>query len=100
AFNLPVNEEFLITQNDTYDVSLSFSETQTYNKFESEDEDANTPHLVARYNKVIGSTLAHAGIRAKQVDGKQKAYLGAGFTNVIGGFVLDGNAAVDEKGTA
>ena len=98
SFNIPVTEEFLSTQNNTYDVSLTFDEAQTYSKFPSESEDANTPHLVAKYNKVFGNTLAYAGIRAKQQDGEQKAYLGTGFTNVTGGFVLDGNAAVDEKG--
>ncbi len=98
-FNLPVNEEFLATQDNTYDVSLTFSDAQVYTKTRSEDEDANTPHLVARYNKVIGNTLTYAGIRARQVDGEQKAYLGAGFTNVLGGVLLDGNAAADEKGS-
>ncbi len=97
-FNIPVNEEFLSTQDNTYDVSVSFNDTQLYSKYPSEDEDANSPHVVARYNKVIGKTLTYAGVRAREIDGEQKAYLGTGFTNVMGGFVLDGNAAADEKG--
>ena len=96
-FNLPVNEDFLATQDDTYDVSLSFNDSQTYNKISSEDEDANTPHLVARYNKVLGNTLAYAGVRARQVNGEQKGYLGTGFTNIWNGFIFDGNAAFDEQ---
>jgi len=100
SFNIPVTEEFLTTQDNTYDVSLTFSDAQLYNKTPSDDEDANTPHLVAKYNKVIGTTLAYAGIRTRQEDGEQKAYLGAGLTNVIGGVVLDANAAMDEKGAS
>lgn len=98
SFNIPVTAEFLSTQDNTYDVSLTLDETQVYNKFPSESEDANTPHLVAKYNKVFGNTLTYAGIRTKQNNGEQKAYLGTGFTNVLGGFVLDGNAAIDEQG--
>lgn len=98
SFNLPVSEEFLAGLNDTYDVSLSFTEAQLYNKFPSEGEDVNTPHLVARYNKMIGNTLTHAGIRTRQENGDQKLYLGTGFTNVMGGFIFNGNAAMDEKG--
>ena len=99
-FNIPVNEQFLATQDGTYDVSVSFSETQTYTKFESEDEDAQTPHIVARYNKLIGDTLTYAGVRTRQEEGEQKAYLGAGFTNALGGFLFDGNAAADEQGAS
>lgn len=98
GFNLPVTEEFLAKQDNTYDVSLSFSDSQVYNKNPSDGEDTNTPHLVARYNKQIGSTLTYAGINARQENGDAKAYLGAGFTNVLGGFIIDGNAASDEKG--
>ena len=97
SFNIPVNEQFLATQDNTYDVSLTFNEARTYNKFPSEEEDANAPHLVARYNKLIGNTLAYAGLRSRQQDDEQKTYLGTGFTNIWNGFVFDGNAAIDEK---
>lgn len=97
-FNLPVTQEFLAKQDNTYDVSLSFSESQLYTKNKSDDVDANTPHLVARYNKQIGSALTYAGLNAKQENGEAKAYLGAGFTDVVKGFIIDGNAASDEKG--
>ncbi len=97
AFNLPVNEEFLATQDNTYDVSVSLNDAQTYNKFPSEDEDANTPHVTARYNKLFGDTLTYAGINAEKVNGEAKAYLGTGFTNVWNGFIFDGNAAIDEQ---
>ncbi len=100
SFNLPVTEELLAGLDNTYDVSLSFTEAQTYTKFRSEDEDANTPHLVARYNKMFGNTLTHTGIRARQENGEQKLYAGAGFTNVMGGIVWNGNAAADEKGAS
>ncbi len=100
AFNLPVNEEFLTTQDNTYDVSVSLNEAQTYNKIPSDDEDANSPHIVARYNKLFGDTLTYAGIRAKKVEGEPKAYLGTGFTDVWNGFIFDGNAAMDEKASS
>lgn len=97
SFNIPVNEQFLATQDNTYDMSLSFNEARTYNKFSNDDEDANQPHLVARYNKLIGNTLTYAGVRARQEDGEQKAYLGTGFTHIWNGFVFDGNTAIDEQ---
>lgn len=97
SFNIPVNEQFLATQDNTYDMSLTFNDAQTYTKFPSEDEDADGPHLVTRYNKIIGNTLAYAGLRARQEDGEQKAYLGTGFTNIWNGYVFDGNASMDEK---
>lgn len=97
SFNIPVNEQFLATQDHTYDMALTFKEAQTYSKFPSDDEDANSPHLVARYNKIIGNTLGYAGLRARKIDGEQKAYLGTGFTNIWNGYVFDGNAALDEK---
>lgn len=97
SFNIPVNEQFLATQDNTYDMSLTFNDAQTYSKFPSEDEDANAPHLLARYNKIIGDTLTYAGFRARQQDGEQKAYLGTGFTKIMRGTVLDGNAALDEQ---
>lgn len=100
SFNIPVDEKFLTTQDNTYDVALTFRDTQLYSKFDSESEDKDTPQLTARYNKLIGNTLAYAGVRAHQKDGEQKAYLGTGFTNVWNGFVLDGNAAIDEQGSS
>ncbi len=96
SFNIPVNEQFLATQDNTYDMALTFNNAQTYTKFPSDDEDADTPHLVARYNKILGNTLAYAGLRARQQDGEQKAYLGTGFTNIWNGYVFDANAALDE----
>ena len=98
AFNIPVNEEFLATQDNTYDVSVSLSDAQTYQKFPSEDEDEGTPDIVARYNKLIGTTLAYGGVRTRQVDGEQKSYLTSGFTNIWNGFIFDGNFAVDQTG--
>lgn len=99
-FNIPVNEAFLATQDNTYDVSVSLNDAQAYRKEidgSDIDEDEDTPHLVARYNKIFGNTLTYAGLRARQEDGEQKAYAATGFTNVIQGFAIDGSAAMDEK---
>lgn len=96
-FNIPVNEQYLATQDNTYDVSVSLNDAQVYTKTPSEDEDANTAHVIARYNMLIGDTLTYTGLRAREVDGDQKAYLGAGFTHIWNGFIFDGNAAADEQ---
>lgn len=96
-FNIPVTEAFLATQDNTYDVSLSMNNAQTYLKETGDDEDDNTPHLIARYNKMLGNTLTYAGVRARQEDGEQKVYFGTGFTDVWNGFVFDGNVALDEQ---
>lgn len=98
-FNIPVDEKFLATQDNTYDVALTFRETQLYSAHDSESEDKDTPELTARYNKLIGNTLAYAGVRTHQKNGEQKSYLGTGFTNVWNGYVLDANAALDEQGS-
>lgn len=95
--NLPVTPALLETQNNTYDVALSLTDTQTYIKERSDDEDAHTPHFSARYNTFIGDTLAYAGLRARQVEGERKAFVGAGATKIIGGTLYDLNLGVDEE---
>lgn len=97
SFNIPVNEEFLATQDGTYDVSLTMQDAELYSKYRSDDEDANTPNLIARYNKYIGNTLAYGGLRATQVDGEQKVFIAGGLTNIWKGFIFDLNLATDEQ---
>ncbi len=100
VINVPVTAEILATQNNMYDVSLSFSDTRTYRKNKSTDVDEGSPHFAARFNKIVGDTLAYVGVRNRDVEGKNKTFLGAGFTKLFKSTIFDGNAGVDEKGSA
>jgi hypothetical protein len=97
SLSIPLTAETLTAQNGTYDISASLRDTQTYRRFDSNDEDADTPHLAGRYNFFVGDALAYAGFRGWQEEGDAKLYLGTGFTNIWNGYVFDTNYAVDEQ---
>ena len=97
SLSIPLNAETLSAQNNTYDVSLTMRDTQTYSRVTSSDEDRETPHFAGRYNFFVGDALAYAGLRSWQEDGDPKLYLGAGFTNIWNGYVFDTNYALDEN---
>jgi len=95
--NVPVTAELLSSQNNTYDISASLSESQTYNRRRSDDPDEYKPHFAARFNKVFGNTLTYAGVRNRNVEGDNKTFVGAGATRVVGGAIIDLNAGIDDE---
>lgn len=96
---VPVNQQLLQSQNNTYEVSISFEDTQTYQGNASKDKDRNTPHFAARYNKLIGDdNLGFVGIRSNQIGGDRKAYVSTGVSSTLGATLLDTNFSVDEGG--
>lgn len=98
--SLPVTATLLETQNDIYDVSVSLSETQVYRKNKSQDEDAGTPHIAARYNKKIGDVLTYVGVRNRDVEGENKTLIASGFTSIYGDTLIDGNLGIDINNAA
>jgi len=96
-FTVPVTAELLNTQNNTYDVSVSLAETNTYSKMPSEDEDRETLHIAALYNTYIGNTLYYAGFRNRDLDGENKTFINAGATEIIGDFLVNLNFGMDEE---
>ena len=95
--NIPVNEALLASQDNTYDISASLSERQTYRKNETEDVDRNSPHFVARFNKVIGDSLAYVGLRNRDIEGDNKTFVSAGATKLWQNTIFDFNAAIDDE---
>ena len=93
---VPVSSEILNAQNDTYEVSLSLEDTQTYQKFQGDDIDRESAHIAARYNKMIGEdVLGYVGVRSRELDGDRRSYLSAGASSVIGATFVDTNFAID-----
>lgn len=98
--NIPVNEELLASQDNTYDVSASLSDRQTYRKIESDEVDRGAPHFVARYNKVIGDALAYVGVRNRDIEGENKTFVAAGATKLWQNTIFDVNVATDDEANA
>jgi hypothetical protein len=97
AFNVPVTADMLATQKNTYDVSISFAETQLYQQVESDSERKGSPHIAARYSTFVGDALVYGGFRHRTEEDAEKTYAATGFTTIKGGAVLEGNLAVDER---
>ncbi len=93
---VPVTAALLSTQDNTYDVSVSLSETNTFRKLREDDIDRETPHVAARYNKVIGNMLTYIGVRNRDIEGENKTFFGTGFTGLVNNTVIDGNIGVDD----
>ena len=100
TINVPVTPALLASQNNTYDVTLSATETRTYQEFQTDDVDRETPHLTARFNKYFGNTLTYVGLRNRDIEGDNKTFLGAGFTKLFQSTIFDGNFGVDDQANA
>jgi len=98
--NVPVTAAILASQDGVYDMSVSLSDTQTFRKNQSADPDRGTPHIAARYNKVIGNALTYIGVNNRNINEENKTFFGVGATGLIGNTILDGNLGVDEKGAS
>jgi len=98
--NVPVASDLFKSQNGVYDVSVSLSETRSFQQNEIEDVDKGTPHIAARYNKLIGRTLAYVGGRSRSVEGENMIFLTTGMSSVIANSVIDTNIAVNQDADA
>lgn len=98
--NVPVTSALLAAQNGTYDVSVSLSDTKTFQKNKTDDVDRETPHFVARYNKSIGDSLGYIGVRNRDINGDNKTLVGAGVTSLVRNTIIDAGVAVDEEANA
>lgn len=94
--SIPVSSEILNAQNNTYEVSVSLEETQTFQKQVANDIDRETPHIAARYNRTIGDgNLGYVGFRSREIEGDRRSYLSTGVSSIIGNTFVDTNFAVD-----
>ncbi len=99
--SVPVSQALLSSQDNTYEISASVEDSQTFRNNSISDEDTSTPNLTARYNKLIGDNhLTYLGFRTRQVYGDRKFFLTAGSTSTLGRSLLDTNFAVDQNGEA
>jgi hypothetical protein len=97
AINIPVTAELLATQKNTYEVSLSFADTRTFQAAEVTDIDKNSPHIAFRYNTLVGDTLVYAGLRNRDLQGLNRTHVGTGFTKILGSTLLSGSLGVDDE---
>lgn len=95
--NIPVTEALLASQNNTYDVSASLSDSQTYQKISNGDVDEDSPHFVGRFNKVIGDTLAYVGVRNRDIEGDNRTFIAAGGTKIWNNTIFDLNTGIDNE---
>lgn len=100
SINIPLTVEVLQAQGNTYDVSATMNDRSLYRREQSLDADEGSPRLAGKYNFFVGNALAYVGLHTQQEQEEQKAYLGAGTTNIWKGFVFDTNLAADEQGEA
>ena len=95
--SIPLTLDRISSQKGSYDVSVSLSDTKTFQKNAPDDPAKETPHIVVRYDKSFGNTLAYAGLRHRQILDDQKTFLGAGFSHLFKKSILETNLAVDEE---
>jgi len=97
--NVPYDPNREATDGGIYDVSLSLQNRQFYQKFDSVDEDRNTPHFVGFFEKPITDNAAlRLGARYREENGENKAYASAGVTSAIAGALVNATVASDEQG--
>lgn len=96
--NVPVTAALLASQSDVYDISVSLSDTKTYQRDRSQDIDKGTSHIAARYNKAFGETLAYVGFRNRDIEGENKTHMAMGFSRIIKNTLIDGNFGMDDAG--
>ena len=87
----PVTSAFLSAQNNTYDISVSLNDTNSYRRRFDEDQDRETLHVAARYNKLIGNNLAYLGLRNRDIEGQNKTFFATGLTSFVAGTIIDAN---------
>ena len=98
--NVPVASDLFKSQNGVYDVSVSLSETRSFQQNEIEDVDRGALHIAVRYNKLFGRTLAYIGGRSRSVEGENIIFLTTGMSSVIANSVIDANIAVNQDADA
>lgn len=82
-----------------YDVTVSFQRRQFYNKFDTDNEDKDTPHFVGFFETPLtGNTALRIGGRYRQEEGEQKAYASAGISTSYAEALINATVASDEEG--
>jgi len=96
--NVPYDANRAAKDKNVYDVSVSLQNRNFYNKFDSVDEDANTPHFVGFFETPLtGSTALRLGARYREEDNEHKAYASAGLSSSYLGTLVNATVATDEQ---
>ncbi len=96
---VPFDTNRRATDTAVYDVSVTSQNRQFYQKFDSKDEDKNTPHFVGFLETPLtGNAALRLGARYRQEDGENKAYASANVSTVYQGALLNAGVAMDEQG--
>lgn len=94
--SVPVNRDVLSGQDGTYEVSATLTDRELYQANPSQDEDRNTPHLAAKYNKFIGETLIYGAFRSRDIEGDTSLVAGTGATHNWGGALFNVDLGLDQ----
>jgi hypothetical protein len=96
---VPVDNRQLAEQGTAYDMSLSFQNTQAYNRVKNDDVDKGAPHFAATYEMPVGDvSAASAGVESREVDGERISSVQAGYSTEIASTLLNLDGAVDSNG--
>ena len=96
---VPVNTDRVQKADGSYDIGVTFDQTQAYSAIENDDEDKGAARLNARFDTPVGDeSLANFGLEAGQEDGETTAIAHAGFSTTAMNTLVNVNTGVDEKG--
>lgn len=96
---IPVDPRRLADAGNAYDFSVVRQDTNTYNKFRSEDDDNGAPAVTALYEMPVGAASAvTTGLVTRQDGGNQVATGIAGLSTTFADALWNFNAAVDNSG--
>lgn len=97
--SVPYDPERRAADGGVYDVSVMLENRQLYQKFDREDEDDDTPHVVGFYELPVGQQSAvRLGLRSRQQEGEQKTYGSAGLSTSVAGALVNATVAADTEG--
>lgn len=98
---VPVDMTRLSDMGSAYDVSVTAQDTQTYRKFEGQEEDRGAPNITAVYEMPIAeSTAVSAGLTTRENNGDEIATAHAGISTKLIGTLFNVNTALDNNGEA
>jgi len=97
TLNIPVTENLIVSQENNYDVSLTFDETQSYIKEETADEGVWEPDLAVKYSTSLGGKFVFLGLRNRHVSDERRTFLSAGTAFVANETIFNSTFGIDNN---
>ncbi|MGH1398030.1 MAG: hypothetical protein ACRBCT_02340 [Alphaproteobacteria bacterium] len=97
TLSVPVNSDLISSQQDVYDVSLTFENTKLYERFESDDPDKGEPDVAVNYSTSLAGKYVFMGLRSKPQDEERKSFLTAGTSFIENNTIFDASLGVDDN---